>query len=99
MAFAPHHNGEVTKDNGLPFILGGFYEKDFGNFFEYAENNTGLFPEYPHIVYVGNAKFVGGDCGYRFANVKKTVAYILCDNDKLAKWNIKNHKEYMFSCA
>lgn len=88
MAFAPHTNDMVNESNNLPKILGSFRETEYKNYFEYAENNTGLFPEYPHIVYIG------GDCGYRFANVKKTVAYILIDESIDDKWKIQQHRQY-----
>jgi len=74
---------------------GQFVEKGFGNYFEYSDNNTGEFPEYPHLVWVGG---LVNDCGYRYANVKKTVVYIAVDEgvDGLIedKWNIKKNVVY-----
>jgi hypothetical protein len=38
------------------------------------------------------------DCGWRFAKVLKTVAYVVTNdedgNDVVQKWDIKNQKEY-----
>ena len=54
------------------------------------------FSKYPHKVWVSNLY----NQGYRYAIVKKTVAYVVVDEDEfglpvLEKWNIKNNKEYM----
>jgi hypothetical protein len=39
------------------------------------------------------------DCGWRFAKVLKTVAYVLTNdedgNEVVNKWSIKKHKEYV----
>ena len=96
MAFAPHTNDMVTESNNLPYVLGGFNETEYGHFFEYAQNNTGLFPEFAHIVYITDLR-IGGESGYRFANVKKTVAYILDSNEELQKWIIKGNRQYKLS--
>ena len=76
--------------------VGCFTEKDVGNYFEYSVNETGMFPDCPHIVWVGG---VANDSGYRFANVKKTVAYIATDEDDnglvFEKWNLKKNNEYV----
>jgi hypothetical protein len=72
--------------------IGNFIEKDFGNNFEYSVNETGMFPEYPHIVWVGSA---ATDQGFRFAKVKKTVAYILTGEDTLERWFLKSNQEYV----
>ena len=75
--------------------IGRFVEKEVGNYFEYSVNETGMFPEYPHLVWVGG---LVNDCGYRYANVKQTVAYIAVDeNDDglvVEKWNLKQNRKY-----
>jgi hypothetical protein len=78
--------------------IGAFVEKDDGNTFEYSDNVSSdkLFGEYPHIVWVGGRT---NDQGFRFANVKKTVAYIVTDEDVtgnlvIEKWNIKSNRKY-----
>ena len=87
MAYAP---ASVEK------VLGEFVEKDFANYFHYSENNhcfLDFHKDYPHIVWVGDGQ-------YRYAEVKKTVAYIVTDEDEcglpvVEKWFIKNRKEYV----
>jgi hypothetical protein len=42
---------------------------------------------------------IGGDSGYRYATVKKTVAYVVVDEDEFGlpvveKWNIKQRRSY-----
>ena len=81
--------------------VGCFTEKEVGNYFEYSEN-----PDrkegceewccYPHIVWVGSI----GDSGYRYAKVKKTVVYIVTDEDEygnpvIEKWFLKKNVEYV----
>ena len=54
--------------------------------------------DYPHKVWVGG----GGVCGmtgWRYANVRKTVAVIVVDEDEkglpvVEKWHIKKNTEY-----
>ena len=80
--------------------IGAFVEKDTGNVFEYSDLGDEYVPDnlqgfcYPHKVWVGDV--VGQ--GWRFANVKKTVAYIVVDEDEngpiTEKWNLKKNKEY-----
>ena len=53
--------------------------------------------EFPHKVWVTNAS--SDDRGYRYATVKKTVAYVVIDEDDngepvIEKWNIKGHRIY-----
>ena len=79
-----------------------FTEKDVGNVFEYSINNEqddyslSIVENYPHKVWVGGGQI--NDSGWRYANVKKTVAYIIVDEDEggpiLERWFIKGHKEY-----
>ena len=81
--------------------VGRFVERDTGNYFEYSVNDDMDMPDYykfPHKVWVGG----GGVCGmtgYRYATVKKTVAYIVVDEDDtgapvLEKWDIKQNVAY-----
>jgi|TARA_R110000822_G_scaffold48453_4_gene127606 hypothetical protein len=103
MAYYTH-----TKDP-----IGCFTEKEAGNYFEYSNNpdieeyyscsldENGGTPAYwrlPHLVWVGDT--AGGGSGYRYATVKKTVAYIVTDEDEhgapvIEKWQLKNNKVYM----
>jgi len=81
--------------------IGVFVEKDTGNYFEYSENTcpdfTGERNHYPHIVWVGG-EGVCGMRGYRYANVKKTVCYIITDEDDsgpiLERWFLKKNTAY-----
>ena len=82
--------------------IGNFIEKDHGNNFEYSLNpdRHGPFCEdHPHIIWVGSGA-IGGDSGYRYATVKKTVAYVVVDEDEFGlpvveKWHLKKNTEYM----
>ena len=82
--------------------IGAFVEKSAGNTFEYSVNdeplNSHLGEDFPHKVWVGGAQI--NDIGWRFANVRKTVAAIVVDEDEyglpvVEKWFIRNHKEYV----
>ena len=83
-------------------LVGCFVEKDFANYFEFSTNDDKIpgfgSRQYPHKVWV-NSGYVGGDQGYRYATVKKTVAYVAVDEDEngaiIEKWNIKGHREYV----
>ena len=73
--------------------IGRFIEKETGIPFEYSLNDDALpFAEnFPHKVWVLD--------GYRYANVKKTVAYIVLGEDDLGqpvvtKWDITGHRKY-----
>ena len=94
MAFAPTEVCFHTHGDGS--ILGCFDEKEHGNFFEFSENREEYYTEYPHKVWVMTPWHMDG--GWRFATVKKTVAYILTNdedgNDVVEKWNIKKYREY-----
>jgi hypothetical protein len=80
--------------------IGCFTEKEVGNYFEYSENpemkeGCEVWCCYPHVVWVGSV----GDQGYRYANVKKTVAYIVTDEDEygnpvIEKWSLKKNVRY-----
>ena len=81
--------------------IGRFVEKDTGNYFEYSLNDEPMnFGEdFPHKVWVGGGG-VAGMTGWRYANVKKTVAYIVVDEGDLGqpvveKWDIKKNVEYV----
>lgn len=103
MAFAPSSTYYNTGDGS---IVGMFTEKDCGNYFEYSmaddfvmhpDLKTGRNTEYPHLVWVTEPWKM--DCGYRRALVKKTVAYIVVDeNDdgsaRIEKWHLKSNKVY-----
>ena len=86
MALAPLYNTHGS--------LGIFTEKDHRYRFEYAAEPNPIFGhEYPHRLYVG----YNGET--RYANVKKTVAYVVVDEDVdgkpvVEKWYINNHVEY-----
>ena len=81
--------------------IGMFVEREVGNYFEYSINDDLDMPcyyKFPHKVWVGSFG-IGGDCGYRYAIVKKTVAYIVTDEDEygepvLEKWHLKKNTEY-----
>ena len=81
--------------------IGQFVEREVGNYFEFSINDDMDQPNYykfPHKVWVGGGG-VCGDQGYRYAEVKKTVAYIVVDEDDcgepvIEKWQIKNRREY-----
>ena len=81
--------------------IGRFVERDTGNYFEYSLNDEPMnFGEgFPHKVWVGGGG-VAGMTGWRYANVKKTVAYIVVDEGDLGqpvveKWDIKKNVEYV----
>ena len=84
--------------------IGCFVEKDTGNHFEYSVNDetyegapVGFALNYPHKVWVGG-EGVAGMSGWRFAKVKKTVAYVIVDEDEggpiLERWFLKKNTEY-----
>ena len=76
--------------------IGNFIEKEYGHNFEYT---LSIVENYPHKVWVGSGQ-IGGDSGWRYANVKKTVAYVIVDEDDgggpvLERWFLKSNKEYL----
>jgi hypothetical protein len=92
MAFAPHYL--------LGKVLGEFIEKEHGKYFDYAERDEdevlAWAGDYPHKVYVGGP--VGGSV-WRPALVKKTVAWVVVDEDDdgkpfAEKWFLKKHKVF-----
>ncbi len=73
--------------------LGDFMHKETRIRFSYAPRGDkfGSYnPELTHIVYVGD----GTVDEIRLALVRKTIAYILVDEDMLEKWPITQHKVY-----
>lgn len=93
-------------DNKLQ-VLGCFVEKECGNYFEYAMEEdyqeffiAGKKREFPHRVFVMDNPIF--ECGYRRALVKKTIAYIVVDEDDygqpiIEKWYLKKNNEYVCS--
>ena len=80
--------------------IGQFVERDTGNYFEYSHNDDpiSMCEDFPHKVWVGG-EGVCGMRGYRYAIVKKTVAYVCVDEDEfglpvLEKWHLKKNTEY-----
>lgn len=89
--------------------IGCFVEKDTGNCFEYSVNEepvdfarghqaaVDFAHNYPHKIWVGG-KGVAGQSGWRYANVKKTVAYIIIDEDDggpiVERWFLKSNVRY-----
>ena len=77
--------------------IGAFVEKSAGNTFEYSTNDERAhWCDFPHKVWVGG---LVNDQGYRYATVKKTVAYVAVDEDErgqpvVEKWLIRAHREY-----
>jgi hypothetical protein len=74
-----------------PTVLGSFVEKTAGQTHEYSPNNTGMMHHYPHKLWTLD--------GFRYANIHKTVAYIVTDEDEygnpvVEKWQIKQHKTF-----
>jgi len=82
-------------------VLGEFTEKEFGNYFHYSENldrkeGCEEWCCFPHLVWVGGCS----GFQYRYATVKKTVAYVVTDeNDDgspvIEKWFLKKNVEYV----
>ena len=81
--------------------IGCFWEKEVGNYFEYSLNDDPMplswCEDFPHKVWVGG-QGVAGMTGYRYATVKKTVAYIVVDEDEngpvVEKWFLKKNNKY-----
>ena len=76
--------------------IGAFTEKDVGNIFEYSVNDDQFNIDMPHKIWVGG---LVNDSGFRYGQVKKTVAYIITDEDEyglpvVQKWQIRNQREY-----
>ena len=98
MAFA---HSSVYFDKGDSSILGCFREKTTDNLFEFSKNldesKIPYLDAYPHLVWVTERSSF--DYGYRYANVKKGVAYIVVNEDDdgnpiVEKWEIKQKRLY-----
>jgi hypothetical protein len=74
----------ATTETRLDELLGCFLIPENGNRFEYIANNDGIYPEFPHKVFVGPL----GQTLY--ANVKKTVVEVLVNEDEVEKWDISH---------
>ena len=77
--------------------IGVFTEKSAGNVFEYSINDDSIMEEWPHKVWVGGGQI--NDSGYRYAWVKKTVAYVVVDENDwgeavVEQWYLKKKREY-----
>jgi hypothetical protein len=77
--------------------IGAFTEKSAGNVFEYSINEDPIMEEWPHKVWIGSGQI--NDSGFRWALVKKTVAYVVVDENDygeavVEQWYIKKHREY-----
>ena len=97
MAFAP---SSTYNDVGDGSIIGKFVEKEIGNLFEYSVNNDPFFvnEDFPHKIWVTTPR-EGVDSGFRYGLVKKTVAYIVTDEDEyglpvVEKWLVKDSTVY-----
>lgn len=87
MSFAPLYN--EFKDN---IVKGQFREKVFGKVFQFGDTELSPFEGFTQLICVA-------DYSYRYCNIKKTVAYIVVDEDDygnpiVQKWNIKSHTLY-----
>jgi len=75
--------------------IGSFVEKSVGNTFEFSVNTHEFNQEYPHLIWVGDT--IGWP--YRYGEVKKTVVYMVTDEDEngltVEKWNIKQRRDYV----
>jgi hypothetical protein len=85
----------LAKMDDMHTLIGSFVEKSAGMTHEYSLiGDDGLLwmgEEYPHKLWTLD--------GFRYANIKKTVAYIIVDEDEyglpvVQKWDIKQHKEF-----
>ena len=97
MAFAPSSTYNNVGDGS---IIGKFVEKEIGNLFEYSVNNDPFFvnEDFPHKIWVTTPR-EGVDSGFRYGLVKKTVAYIVTDEDEyglpvVEKWSVKDSTVY-----
>ena len=81
-------------------VIGTFKNKQYGTSFDYEKNRSLYWlpnGDYPHRVWVSDNPIA--ESGWRYANVKKTVAHIVVDEDSygqpiIEKWQIKNHVTY-----
>ena len=82
--------------------IGSFVEKECGNTFEYSKNddayNIHICEDMPHKIWVASHP-IGGDSGFRYGHVRKTVVAVVVDEDEyglpvIEKWQIKKHRVY-----
>jgi|TARA_B110000908_G_scaffold91523_1_gene108624 hypothetical protein len=87
MAFAPDSVGFTYGDKS---IIGCFNECEDGRLFEFSKNTDSTF-NMPHKIWVTTPSNL--DSGFRYGIVKKTVAYLVTDEDDngpiFEKWKIK----------
>lgn len=91
MAFAP--TTTYIQPYGDGSIRGRFVAHKPRAMYEYSENRTGMFPDFPYLVWV-TQPIPGIDQGYRFARVLKTRAHVLIDEGNVETWVFSSHKEY-----
>lgn len=70
-------------------VSGLFIEKEFGKRFEYT-NDEKIVTMWDRMNGCEFRVFVGPLGETRPANILKTVAYVMVDEDKVEKWNIKH---------
>jgi hypothetical protein len=97
VTFASYINNDVNRYNDLEYVAGSFCESEYDKFFEFALRNKDELPEFAPIEKFPHLIFVTG--GTRYAMVKKTVAYVIVDEDAdlnpvVEKWNIKSYRKY-----
>ena len=100
MALACYSNVDHEQNpDKFPLILGEFENKETGVHFQFSERLPDIewASEYPHRIFVYDGD--GKPVSWRHALVKKTVAYIVVDEDEYGKpvaerWDIKKHRLY-----
>lgn len=94
MAFAPY--GNFNRKLNDPVVLGQFSHTETKVRFEYGSrvsinSEEPSYLEYPNVVFL-----IDGNT--RFAKIKKTVAYVVIDEDEngwvIEKWPLRQHKKY-----
>jgi hypothetical protein len=95
MSFAPDSVNYAPYGDGT--ILGRFNLKENNYLFEFSTATEQVFGPnfFPHKIWVSHGS-VGTEQNFRYGEVKKTVVYIVVDEDEMGnpvvqKWNIKNH--------
>ena len=88
-----------ASSSEYPIADGCFWEKSGGNIFEFDMRSDN--PEFPSRVWVADEDDIipGLESGWRYAKVKKTVAYLIVDEDEygkpvVEKWAIKDKRDY-----
>lgn len=101
MAYFSHTN-DRRKIGHDPLTLGSFSNAETGAFFEFADRHSAPScafcsfdwadkHEFPHVIATTDGK--------RYARVRKTVAYVVIDEDDsgqpvVEKWKIKGRREF-----